>query len=225
MKTLLFSAMSGVLLLSVACGGGDKSKGGGGGGGLIAAEKGNPKPPSPEEERSVVLEASKVLKDLTLWWGDASKRTPPNLLNEHPLSPFTQKILLETGLPQSTRVSMHFYPGEMIKKHTFHRKEFLVIGSIHDRTQIGICLDNEEIYALDMGNGHVPVFVNSDLVKLLQFIRSYTLDIYISAKPHEAADYIKLKAKYIAMDSKALDGEDTWWNLFINQHLSRLVEK
>jgi len=222
MKTLSLSTILGVLLVSIACGKADKSKGDR----LLAGEQASPKAHSPEKEREVVLETPKVLEDLRMWWGDASKRASPSLLEGHPLSPFTQKILLETGLPKHTRVSIDFYSGERIEKHTFNLKEFLVIGSIHNRTQqIAISLDNEEIYALGAENGSVPIFVNSDLLTLLQFIRRYNLDVYISAKPREVRDYIELKDKYIAIDPKALDGEATWWNMFIQQHLAQLQDR
>lgn len=127
-----------------------------------------------------------------------------------------KKMLCEDGLPE---VPLHFL-------HFYTQSDSLIIVN-DDCISIGsdngteICIDpNNEIVSVDAYGVYPKRFVNSSLESLFECVAIYLIynDRLMSAEDDEISILIgEIRQKFNRVDERALDDEENWWSVILEQ--------
>ena len=134
---------------------------------------------------------------------------------KYDLSCDTKKILCEIGLPEE--------PIEGIKFNTSSSgktiNENIVIGEDEGSY---LCLNpHGEIVAVDQENKSLTRFINKELKSFLDFIVIYLTSqeraLEIEDEDERLQVLEEMREKFMEIDERALDNEENWWAVIIEQ--------
>lgn len=130
------------------------------------------------------------------------------------LSSDTQKILCEIGLPKEPIEGVQF---------NMSSSEKVVQGNIVIGEDEGsyLCIDpHGEVIAIDRLDGLLIRFVNKDLKAFLDYIVIYIIfqKKALEVKDEEGVQVLEnMREEFMKIDEKALDNEENWWAVIIEQ--------
>ncbi|MCM1327013.1 MAG: SUKH-4 family immunity protein [Bacteroidales bacterium] len=131
------------------------------------------------------------------------------------LSPDTQKILCEIGLPKE--------PIEGVRLHISSAEKevqgYIVIGEDEGSY---LCINpHGEIIAIDQGDESFIRFVNKDLRAFLDYIVVYIIFQEKALEIEDEEEGIQvledMREEFMKMDERALDNEENWWSVIVEQ--------
>ena len=163
-----------------------------------------------------------LIQAINSFWGDSLKTISPEQIEEFTLSPLNKSILIEIGLPSEDDI-ISFYFDSRIQECVLDNNRVLIIGDDYG-TQIGVSLNvdaKDAIYSIDISNESPIRFINSDILKLLQFLLLYKKlkSSMIESTDEEAITLIsKTRDEFAKIDRKALADENNWWSVILEQH-------
>ena len=136
--------------------------------------------------------------------------------NNFDLTENTKKILCDIGLTKEPLGFIKFNIDEL--KTLKHEDDFVIIG-----TDLGtnICINkNDEIISVDFENEYPTRLINKNLESFLHFIVIFLLheDEINSADDDTISQIIqKIKAEFEQIDELALNNQENWWPIILEQ--------
>lgn len=172
-----------------------------------------------------MVEFKKEIKGV---WGDYLVTIHYELLHQSDLSQVTKTFLSSIGLPvnaedvKESPFYLHFYDKPKLKLDN-QGDQHLIIGD-NEGNELGIHLGTSFLYYMDSYLDAEKRFINIDIAKFLMFLK-----IYLSYRPQlrSAMDIdneerilgiVKtIKEKFNQIDEKALENEETYWPVILEQ--------
>lgn len=160
------------------------------------------------------------------FWGERLHQLSKDYLRHLGLNFGTNNFLTTVGLPidlnyLSHSIEINFYSDEeKIVKKEFKGVNYIIIGN-DTGTEIGISVNDNNVYALDFNNSleMEPVcFINSSIDKFVESIRCF-IEFKKRADNGEGAEsqLVELmKERITSIDKEALVHEKTWWRQIID---------
>ena len=141
--------------------------------------------------------------------------------------PLETKNILETvGLPINVdSLNVKFYCANLVEKVFYENEKYLIIGDDYG-TKICIKQNTGEVYSIDPNNEYTPRFINSNIQCFLQFLIVYiNKESELMEIDDKKAKAImdKMKNEFLSLDGKALECEENWWSVVLEQHYSDLM--
>ena len=130
----------------------------------------------------------------------------------------TKKFLEKHGLPATGPLLLRFRSGALKVRDT-PRGRVVVVG---DDTGTDLALEEASgaLVSIDEATGERVRFVNSGLIAFLDFLRRYEerLPLLKQASDEEGAAIAReLRGMFSAIDPAAVEDEDAWWSLVLEQ--------
>ena len=133
-----------------------------------------------------------------------------------------KKMLCEDGLPEVPLYFLHF--NTQSDSLIIVNDDCISIGSDNGTE---ICIDpNNEIVSVDVYGVYQKRFVNSSLENLFECVAIYLIytDRLKSAEDDEISILIgEIRQKFSCVDQRALDDEENWWSVILEQVEDGLV--
>ena len=134
---------------------------------------------------------------------------------EYDLTNNTKNILCDIGLPLEPLYFIHFYTEDM--ENIILDEEHIIIGN---DLGTNICINNkDEIVAIDKEGKYPKRFINKNLEAFLEFIVIYLSYEYIMKDTNDDIDQTiqEIREKFDMIDAQALNSEENWWSLILEQ--------
>jgi len=160
-------------------------------------------------------------REIIALWEGLLQKFPHDSLNQYSsLNETTKQWFTSIGVPLQNEVLINFYGLDIVQEQLLLDESFFIIGDDFG-TKIAISNNENEIYSIDI-TGELPKrFINSGIKELMKF-----LGVYIKHLPQlqEVDDdevevlLSTLKKAFLDVDPKAMEDEDSWWRVILEQH-------
>lgn len=147
------------------------------------------------------------------WKNENLVKAEPTIIKDTEISEESKKFLLDVGLPKNFNLMLEFD---------------LTFSQINGCYKIGsdgnnsVCICDEEIIVFDENEGLSKTFINSSVIHLAKCLISYqeilnSIDDfdYSEEESERLADF--LTKSITKIDKRALEDEESWWSLIIEQ--------
>jgi hypothetical protein len=158
--------------------------------------------------------------EIKSFWGDSIKELNLNKIIDSLLSNDTQEFLKKVGLPNTNDIQkyllMNFYGDDLISVFTKGPIRYLVIGSDYENK---ICLTEttNEVYSVGELQSR---FINSNIRSLVLFLHVLLTQRakLVGSTDEEAKTIVDgIREIFNRIDIKALENQDNWWSIVLEQ--------
>jgi hypothetical protein len=152
--------------------------------------------------------------------GNEVVKVPLTLISHSSISESVKDFLTSVGLPTRSGLLFPFFKrSEDFSVWNYEEHSYLVLAE--ERGQ-KLCLDLEtgNIFVVDSRNELPTRFVNSDIESLIEFIQVYSQakDIFLKAPEKGVTKIVSsLRKRFSDKDPKALEGDENWWAIILEQ--------
>lgn len=153
------------------------------------------------------------------YFGDRLKKIPKDVISNE-ISDTNNLVLFltEMGLIEGFEGITFYFESPSIQKIEINGKEYLVLGDDYG-TKLCAELTSENIFSVDV-EGELPTrYINSSIENFILFIMIF--EQYQKSLDEDEDENMnklsELQSTFNKYDKAALDGEENWWSVIIEQ--------
>jgi len=152
--------------------------------------------------------------------GNEVVKVPLTLISQSSISESAKDFLASVGLPTRDGLLFHFFKrSDAFSIWNYEGHRYLALAEERGQ-KLCLDLDTGNIFVVDSRNELPTRFVNSDIESLVEFIQAYSQakDLFLKGPEERVAKILsELRMRFSDKDRKALEGDENWWSIILEQ--------